>query len=99
MDNITQDVSWKREVNIKSHFNLSSTVRSAGGLWLLELCAEETAVGYCGQNILCVMCVATDRQNTPIIRMCAKIDWQLLQVCLSVFLSARNTWEIKDEIS
>jgi hypothetical protein len=26
------------------------------GLWLLELRAEETAVGYCGQNILCVMC-------------------------------------------
>jgi len=33
------------------------------GLWLLELRAEETAVGYCGQNILCVMCVLqlTDR--------------------------------------
>jgi len=27
------------------------------GWWLLELCAVGTAVGYCGQNWLCVMSV------------------------------------------
>ena len=36
------------------------------------------------------VCIVTDRQNTAIIRMSAKIDCQLRQVCLSIFLSA---WE------
>ena len=44
---------------------------------------------------VCHVCFATDRQNTPIFGMSAKIDCQLRQVCSSVFLSARNTWATK----
>ena len=48
MDSITQDVSWKRKIQRIYEVNLSSRVRSACGLVVLELCAEETAVGCCG---------------------------------------------------
>ena len=48
MNSITQDLSRKRKVQRIYEVNLSSKVRSAGGLVALKLCAEETAVGCCG---------------------------------------------------
>jgi len=48
---------------------------------------------------VCHVCFATDRQNTPIFGMSAKIDCQLRQVCSSVFLSAEIPGLQKDEIS
>jgi len=57
MDSITQDVLWKRKVQQIYEVNLSSRVWSDFGLVALELCAEETAVGCCGYNWLCVISV------------------------------------------
>jgi hypothetical protein len=49
MDSITQDVSWKRKVQRIYEVKLSSRVcGQLVGFWLLELSAEETAVGCCG---------------------------------------------------
>ena len=64
MESITQDVSWKRKMN--RGYTILTYQAQCGhfvGSWLLEQCAEETAAGCCGQNILCVMCVLqlTDR--------------------------------------
>jgi len=54
----------------------------------------EQAVCHVGIATVCIATVgiSTDRQNTSIIRMSAKIDCQLRQVCLTVFLSAWNNW-------
>jgi len=67
--------------------------------WIeLAVCHVGTATVYIatvGTANVCIatvgiatVCIATERQNTSIIRMSAKIHYQLHQVCLSVFLSA-----------
>jgi hypothetical protein len=48
MDSVTQDVSWKSKVQRIYEDNLSSECGQRVGSWLLELSAEETALGSCG---------------------------------------------------
>ena len=102
MESITQVVYWKRKVHRIYRVNLSSTVRSAGGLVAFRAvcwgnCSRmlwiELAVCHVGIATVCIASVGiADRQNTSIIRISLKIYYQLRQVCLSVFLSAWNKW-------
>ena len=85
-------------------FNLSSRVSSAGGfVAFIAVCWRNCRRILWTEHPVCRVCVASGRQNTPIIWMSAKIDCQLRQVCLSVFLSARilcttKGWNFLNEI-
>ena len=98
MDSITQDVSWNRKVQLIYEGNLSSRLWSDGGFVAFRgLCCGNCSrmlwieLAVCHVRVTTV-CITTDRQSTSIIRMSAKIDYQLLQVCLSVFLFVWKNW-------
>jgi len=98
MDSITQDVSWNRKVQLIYEGNLSSRLWSDGGF----VAFRGLFFGNCSRMLwielavchvrVTTVCITTDRQSTSIIRMSAKIDYQLLQVCLSVFLFVWKNW-------
>ena len=103
MDSITHDVYWKRKVHRIYRVNLSSRVRLTGELVAFRAvwCGNssrmlwiELAVCHVCTATVCIAtdCTATVGQNKLIIRMSSKIDCQLRQVCLSIFLSAWNNW-------
>jgi hypothetical protein len=92
MDSITQDVSWKRKLRRIYDFNLSSRMWSDGGFVTFRaMCWGNCSRMLWTEHPVCHVCVATDRQNTPIIRMSAKIDYQLRQR-FRVFLFAWKNW-------
>ena len=89
MDSITQDVSWNRKVQLIYEGNLSSRLWSDGGF----VAFRGLFFGNCSRMLwielavchvrVTTVCITTDRQSTSIIRMSAKIDYQLLSgVCL-----------------
>ena len=98
MNSITQDVYCKRKVQKLYDFTLSSRVWSDGGF----VAFRAVCWGNCSRKLwielavchVCIttVCIATDRENKSTIRMSAKIDYQLRQVCLSVFLPAWKYW-------
>jgi len=98
MDSITQDVYCKRKVQKLYDFTLSSRVWSDGGF----VAFRAVCWGNCSRMLwielavcyfrIAPVCIATDRENKSTIRMSAKIDYQLRQVCLSVFLPAWKYW-------
>ena len=83
--------------------NLSSSVWSAGGLvacgtvWWGNCSRMYIELPMCHVRTTAV-CIATDRQNKSIIRMSAINDYQLRQVCLSVFLSTSKNWATSGRI-